>query len=153
MRLFQDGDAAKLAALTLAAIEHIGPAGYSDEQISVWAARHTGPERFLERAASGSRICVAADDADQAVAYALLEPDGHLDMLYCDPAHSRKGLADQLLQEAAGHARSIGLRKLYTEASELARPAFQRAGYVQLHRRDFELAGVAIHNYAMECAL
>ena len=51
-------------------------------------------------------------------------------------------------------ARALGAERLYTEASELARPVFARAGYALLSRRDFTIpaadGAVAIHNYAME---
>ncbi len=71
-------------------------------------------------------------------------------MLYGHPDHTRKGLAERLLEAAEGDAVKLGVSRLYTEASELARPAFERAGYVVQHRRDFEVDGVPIHNYAME---
>ena len=150
IREFTSRDANALADVTLAAIRSVGSARYSDEQVQVWAARHPGPERFLERAKAGHLIYVAVDDTDTAVAYALLEPDGHLDMLYCHPEHTRQGLADELLAHSEMQARALGVSKLYTEASELARPAFERAGYAISHRRDFEIEGVTIHNYAME---
>ena len=108
----------------------------------------------MSRAKRGAHITVAADETDTPVAYALLEHEpgegGHLDMLYCHPDHTRKGLAERVLHAAEHHARSAGLDRLFTEASELARPAFERAGYSVLHRRDFEIDGVAIHNFAME---
>jgi len=50
--------------------------------------------------------------------------------------------------ETAAAKRGIG--RLYTEASEPARRFFERRGFILLHRRDFALAGVAIHNFAME---
>jgi putative acetyltransferase len=54
-------------------------------------------------------------------------------------------------------ARRAGIGRLFTEASELARPVFERAGYALLHRRDFTIAmgdeHIPIHNYAMEKAL
>lgn len=158
IRPFRTSDAPALAELTLAAIRQVGSHAYSAAQVAAWAARHPGPERFIARAEQGAAIFVAADLADQPLAYALLEVDpeqsGHLDMLYCHPEHTRKGLAGQVLTAAEDHARSIGLRRLYTEASELACPAFERAGYAVTHRRDFEIEGpngaVAIHNYAME---
>ncbi len=158
LRPFFSSDAAALAELTLSAIRDIGSRYYSPEQTSAWAARHPGPERFLERAADGDWIAVAADVHDRAVAYALLEPSdgncGHLDMLYCHPDHSRKGLANELLAHADAYARSEGMLRLFTEASELARPAFERAGYAVQARRDFEIEGpegpIAIYNYAME---
>jgi putative acetyltransferase len=49
--------------------------------------------------------------------------------------------------EAAAAAQ--GIVRLYTEASEPARRFFERRGFVVDHRRDFELAGVPMHNYAM----
>ncbi|MDJ0641362.1 MAG: GNAT family N-acetyltransferase [Erythrobacter sp.] len=150
IRLFRTEDAPVLAELTLAAIKAIGPKSYTPEQAEAWAARHPGPQRFRERDEAGATIFVAADARDLAVAYSLLEPDGHLDMLYCHPDHTRKGLADELLHTAERHARSLGIHRLYTEASELARPAFERAEYRMQHRRDFEIDGVAIYNYAME---
>ncbi|WP_427968446.1 N-acetyltransferase family protein [Altererythrobacter sp.] len=153
LRPFRDADAEALATVIRSAIETIGPHAYSPEQVAAWSARHPRAERFRERAADGATIILASDDHDDPVAYALLEPDGHLDHLYCHPDHTRRGLAVRLLEAADAHARSSGITRLYTEASELARPAFERAGYTASHRRDFDLDGVAIHNYAMEKAL
>lgn len=154
IRPFKESDADELAALTLAAIRDVGARRYSDVQVAAWAARHPGPERFLERHASGHLIFVAADSDDRAAAYALLEPDGHLDMLYCHPDHTRRGLADELLAHAEQQARREGMERLFTEVSELARPAFERGGYEVLARRDFTIEhdgeSVPIHNYAME---
>ncbi|MBV7267146.1 GNAT family N-acetyltransferase [Erythrobacter ani] len=154
IRPFVTEDAPALTDLTVAAIRNVGQHRYSPAQVEAWAARHPGPQRFLARAKAGAWINVAVDASGAPVAYALLEPDGHLDMLYCHPAHTRKGLADKLLADCEVKARSIGITRLFTEASELACPAFERAGYAILHRRDFEIAhgnhAVAIHNYAME---
>ena len=154
IRNFEPRDAEAIAQLTLAAIEAVGAHRYDPEQVAAWAARHPGASRFLERSDAGHRIFVAVGDEDAPCAYALLEPDGHLDMLYCHPAHTRRGLADRLLAHSEAEARKAGTTRLYTEASELARPAFKRAGYSVQHRRDFEIdhdgRAVAIHNYAME---
>ncbi|MXP46706.1 GNAT family N-acetyltransferase [Altererythrobacter luteolus] len=150
LRRYREGDAEPLHALTLAAIAQIGPAAYSREQVAVWASRHGSPGRIRERVANGHSIYVAADERGLPVAFALLEQDGHLDQLYCHPDHSRRELADQLLALAETEAGTRGIARLYTEASELARPAFERCGYSITHRRDFEIDGVAIHNYAME---
>ncbi len=158
LRAFREDDAETLAALTLSAIRSVGSARYSSQQIDAWASRHPGPQRFIDRAASGDRIFVATGPEDIAIAYVLLEPEcegrGHLDMLYCHPEHTRRGIADLLLTRANDQARADGVTVLFTEASELARPAFERGGYVVTHRRDFDIEGpdgpVTIHNYAME---
>ena len=153
IRAFREDDADALAAIATRAIRVIGPRGYSSDQVGVWAGRHGDPAKYIERDQSGDILLVAADHADAARAYAILERDGHLDHLYCDPDHTRRGLAERLLAEAESAARSMNVARLYTEASELARPAFERAGYRVTHRRDFELDRITIHNFAMEKVL
>ena len=153
-RPFRLEDAEDLADLTVAAIRAVGSQRYSPKQVEAWAARHPSPKRFIERARKGDWIWLAVNSVDKAVAYALLEeaPEhaGHLDMLYCHPDHTRKGLADALLTRAEIHAKECANVRLFTEASELARASFERAGYKIVERRDFEIEGTAIHNYAME---
>ena len=154
LRPLREDDAAAVSALTLAAIRVTGPHGYTPEQIAAWAARHPGPEHFIARAAKGDIIRLAVGADDRPLAYCLLEADGHLDMLYCHPDHGGQGLARMLLAEADLVARAMDLTRLFTEASELARPVFERAGYRLVARRDFTIPfegrEVAIHNYAME---
>ena len=158
IRPFQREDAPAIAELTLAAIQTVGCHAYDADQVAAWAARHPGPERFLARVDAGAMIWIAADRANHPVAYTLLEApqcgSAHLDMLYCHPDHTRKGLAEELLARVEQEARKIGVRRLYAEASELARAAFERAGYDAISRREFSIehAGkpVPIHNFAME---
>lgn len=157
IRLFLPGDAPALTAITVSAIRRIGLRHYSREQVKAWAARHPSPERFVERAEAGAVILVATAAATP-IAYALIDEDeagdAHLDMLYCHHHHTRQGITDELLALADEAAQAHGSRRIYTEASELARPAFERAGYQVRHRRDFEIDGedgpVPIHNFAME---
>lgn len=157
IRPFQPGDEQALSEITRSSIKHLGPRHYSHEQVQAWVARHPSPQRFLQRHTDGTMVFVAVAKDRFPVAYALLEVDeargGHLDMLYCHHQHTRQGLADALLWQAENYARSQALPRLYTEASELARATFERAGYAMRKRRDFEIDGVAIHNYAMEKAL
>lgn len=154
IRPYRDNDAESLAELSLLAIRTVGARAYTVDQVDAWAARHVGADMYHQRVRDGHVIFVAADQNDKAVAYALIEPDGHLDRLYNHPDHTRQGLATRLLLAAEQHALNEGMPRLYTEASELARPAFERAGYAVTQRRDFtiDLDGkpVPIHNYAME---
>lgn len=158
LRLYQTGDERWLSAITLEAIRALGARHYSPQQVEAWSAGHHAPERFAQRAAAGGLITVAIAGTALPVAYALIERDeagdGHLDMLYCHPQHTRKGLAEALLEACERRAKEWGCTRLYTEASELAVGAFERAGYALKHRRNFTMEGpdgaVAIHNFAME---
>lgn len=153
IRPYRAGDAEALAALTLAAIRGTGLRAYSAAQVEAWSARFSAA-RVLEWAARGDTILVAVDANDRPIAYTMLENNGHLDMLYCHPDHTGQGLGLALLEQAEDATRNQSVTRLFTEASELARPVFARAGYALLHRRDFAIpfegGEVAIHNYAME---
>lgn len=153
IRAFAADDAPALSALCRASIMELGSLRYSAEQIRAWHDRAPSPEIYLDWIAGGARIFVAEAEAGTIAAYALLEPDGHLDRLFCHPDHARRGHASALLQHVEREARMMGITRLFTEASEVARPVFERAGYIVEHRRDFEMSGVAIHNYAMAKAL
>lgn len=146
-------DGAALTALTVAAIRETARSAYTAEQVGAWSARVAQSSR-IAGAFAGNFVRVAVDGADRPVAYVVLESDGHLDMLYCHPDHGGRGLGRRLLAEAERTARMMDITRLFAEASELARPVFERAGYVVIERRDFTIPGetgeVAIHNYAME---
>ncbi len=156
IRPYRPEDAEAIAALTLAAIRTGALRAYSPLQVEAWAARYS-VQRLLDAAAKGDVILVAPDADDRAVAYTVLEAGGHIDMLFCHPDHTRRGLGLALLGEVELAARAQGADRLFTEASELARPVIARAGYDLCHRRDFaipfEEGEVAMHNYAMEKAL
>lgn len=154
IRRFQPSDAGVLTDIALAAIRNIGANAYNATQIDAWAGRHGGPATYHQRIAQGHVIFVAVDEGDRPVAYALLEPDGHLDRLYNHPDHTRQGLAQLLLCATEAYGRANSIPRLYTEASELARPSFEHAGYSVVERPDFSIEHegkpVPIHNYAME---
>lgn len=153
IRPYHSKDAEAVAALTIDAIRRTALRAYSPAQVEAWAARHS-LQRLLDRTAKGDVILVAVDAEDRPIAYTVIEDGGHLDMLYCHPDHTGKGLGLALLTEAEAAARRQGVTRLFTEASELARPVFARAGYAVLHRQDFAIpfedGEVPIHNYAME---
>lgn len=154
IRPFQPEDAAALSSLTVAAIVTLGLRAYSAKQVMAWAARHLGPPLFLEGAEAGDVILVALSEAGEPAAYTVLRAGGLVHMLYCHPDHAGQGLATALLAAIEGEARAAGVDRLHTEASEVSRPVFARAGYTLLHRRDFALdvggEAIPIHNYAME---
>ena len=149
IRSFEEGDAEALALLGRAAIGAIGTEAYTEEQIHAWLSNLAGPEVYQAQADAGTQIFIATDEEDEPVAYAMLEPNGHLDHLYCHPDHTDEGIASSLLETAALYAKYHGITHLFTEASEVAKPAFESAGYTAMKKRTFEIEGVEITNWAM----
>ncbi len=150
IRPFEHRDAPILTAVFSDSVRGGGARDYDPAQVEVWVSAAPSPQDFERRALKGDLIWVMVDGADQPLAYGLLERDGHLDHLYCRSDQIGTGLASALYDHIEREARSLGLTDLFTEASEAARRLFLRKGFTVVHRRDFELQGVAIHNYKME---
>lgn len=153
IRLATPADAAALADVYERSVLAIGTRDYSAEQIAVWIGQGARPERFLARLADGRRCWVAVTGDDQVEAFIDLEANGYIDFLYAAPEVAGSGIAGTLLDTLEAAARADGMRRLYVEASEAARRFLLKRGYAEITRRDFEVDGVAIHNYAMERTL
>jgi putative acetyltransferase len=150
IRFAQPADAEAMAAVYDRSVQAIGPRDYSPAQVAAWVGQGAKAERFRARLADGRRAWVGVDVADQVLAFIDLEADGHIDFLYATPEAAGTGVAGRLLDALEAAARADGGTRLYVEASEAARRFFLKRGYEVTARRDFEVEGVAIHNYAME---
>lgn len=148
VRRFRRDDATALALILRRAIAGIGARDYSPAQCAAWAAYAPDAERIDALYADGRIALVAAED-DRPLAFGDVEPDAHIQFLYRDPEAPRHATA-LLYAALEAEARARGTARLTVEASEPARRFFLRRGFTALHRRDLEIGGVAIHNYAME---
>ncbi len=148
IRPFMPEDAPALAGVFRRSTEELGPRDYSPAQVAAWASRVPDASAFRSRLTDGRKVFVA--ELGKPVGFIDLEPDGHIDLLYVTPDVAGTGVAVALYKTLEQAARQTGLTRLYTEASEAARRFFLKQGFTELHRRDFDLSGIKIHNYAME---
>lgn len=149
VRPYEAQDAAALSALMLRAIMETGARDYSPAQVKAWASRVPSAERLHEIYSDGRNGLVALDDNGAPLAFCDLEADGHIDYLYCAPHAIGTGVASALYERLETMAHTHGLTRLYIEASEAARRFFTSKGFATVKRRDFEIGGVAIHNFLM----
>ncbi|MDY6923182.1 MAG: GNAT family N-acetyltransferase [Pseudomonadota bacterium] len=148
IRPFHPEDAGALSALYEASVRALGARDYSAAQTEAWAGLTPPAEALVERMRDGRTRLVAI--LDGVAGFIDLEADGHIDLLYVAPAATGLGVARALLETAEALAPLSGATRLHAEASETARPVFERLGYSVVGRRDFEVAGVPIHNWAVE---
>ena len=153
IRPYRETDAEALAEVFERAVRGIGSRDYSPAQIEAWIGREPRTEPFRAKMADGRRCWVATDHGGRVMAFVDLEADGHIDFLFADPEVAGQGVASRLVDMLESAARGDGMTRLHVEASEAARRFFLKRGYTVQGRRDFEIGGVAIHNYAMERAL
>jgi putative acetyltransferase len=126
---------------------------YTPEQVNAWVPRRWDAEKEHQRSDDGRLVLVAEGEPGHVVAFIDLERDGHIDRLYSAPEAAGRGVASRLYDELEAAARDQGIKRLYTEASELARRFFLHKGFTVLERQDKVLRGVPIHNYRMAKAL
>lgn len=150
VRPFEVGDAPALARIFYRAIHEVARAHYSQEQVDAWAPAVPAAERFVARGSDGRILLVAVDESDEPLAYGDVEPDGHVDHLFCKPEAAGTGIAAALYEDLETAARQSGIARLYVEASEPALRFFLKRGFTTLERNEFMLGGVAIHNFRME---
>ena len=149
IRAYDPGDAADLADVFFRSVRQVALSDYTPAQVAAWAPEPRTAEWAHGEASDGRLVLVAADDNDRAVAYIDLEPNGHIDRVFCAPEAAGQGIASRLYDAVEAVAREQGITRLFTEASELARRLFERKGFVVLERQALVIRGVLIHNYRM----
>lgn len=120
-------DAAALAALFRGAIQTLAAPHYDAAQRAAWASVADDLDAFGARLARG--VTLIAEHAGEPVAFGQLFPCDHVEMLYVAPGWTRQGLASALIARFEALAREAQASTLDTDASALARPVFERAGF------------------------
>ena len=149
IRAYDPRDAADLADVFFRSVRQVALSDYTAAQVRAWAPEPRTAEWAHGEASDGRLVLVAANADDRPVAYIDLEPDGHIDRVFCAPEAAGQGIASELYEAMETAARQQAISRLYTEASELARRFFDRKGFVVLERQDMVLRGEPIHNYKM----
>lgn len=150
IRPFRPDDAERLATIFYRSVREAALKAYSEEQVAVWAPKIPRAHIYRRRAVDDRVLLVAVDERDVPAAYADLESNGHIFHLYCIPEFIGTGMVSKLYDALEIEARGRGITRLYVEASELARPVFERKGFSLVRRNDFTHRKVKIHNYIME---
>ncbi len=149
IRSYERRDAAGVADVFYRSVREVAVSDYTAEQVQAWVPARWDAEQEHRRSGDGRLVLVAAGESGQVVAFIDLEPDGHIDRLFCAPEAAGRGVAARLYDAMETAARAQGIERLFTEASELARRFFERKGFTVLERQDLIVRGVPIHNYRM----
>jgi len=147
IRRYVEADLERVTELFTRSVHALGAQRYDEAQRQAWAPAEPDLERF--RARFAGMTLLLAEDQDDLLGFVGFEPDGHVDFLYTSPDHARRGVATRLHDEAVAALRELGVTALFTEASEVARPFFERQGYAVVEREVVELRGVALPRHRM----
>jgi putative acetyltransferase len=115
IRAYEPRDAAGVADVFYRSVREVARSDYTDDQVKAWVPGPLNVEQGHLRSSDGRLVLVAAEEQDRVVAFIDLEPDGHIDRLYCAPEAAGRGIASRLYDglEAAAREEGVGRRPSY----------------------------------------
>lgn len=145
---YTDENATEITDLHHACVHAIDPTIYSLEQQEAWA--HTPPNYpYWVKRLSLKKPFMAMVEA-KIVGFIELEENGHIDCAYTHPEYQKCGVMSALYAYIENLAQQKGMKRLYLEASIVAKPFFEKRGFKTLKRNEIKRNGQMIVNYSME---
>ena len=132
LRPYLPADARRCAEIFRSSIEELAAEDYDDEQREAWASRADDEEAFGARLAEALTLLAVIDGA--ITGFASLKGAEEIDMLFVDPGFARQGVGRTLVNALTRLAQARGAKRLTTEASDVAKPLFERQGFTAQKR-------------------
>lgn len=148
VRRFREDDTAATAQLYFDAVHRGARDHYDEAQRKAWAPQVPEAEAWRERLTCQTTL-VAERDA-KVVGFMTLQPDGYIDLAFVAPETMGRGVARQLYEAVLAEAARMGVRRLHTQASYLARRFFERQGWTVAREQNLSRDGVSVTNFVME---
>jgi putative acetyltransferase len=147
LRPFLKEDAAMLAEIMCASIEELTQADYDQDQRLAWISMLEDGDAFVKRLSE--QLTILAIVEGETVGFASLRGKDELDLLYVHPDVAREGIGGMLVDALEKLAGARGATSMLTNASETARPFFEKRGYVAQSRNTVMIGGEWLPNTAM----
>jgi putative acetyltransferase len=132
-------------------IEELTQDDYDEDQRNAWAAAADDKAAFGARLAKA--LSLVATVAGDVAGFASLAEGDQIDLVYVRPDVARQGVATALVDALERLATARGVTKLVTNASDTARPFFEKRGYVAQSRNTVLREGEWLANTTMTKSL
>lgn len=140
-----------LLEIRLAAIEDLAADDYDEGQRRAWASMADDEGAFRRRLEAG--LTLVATMSGSPVGFIVLKDATLIDQLYVHPAVARSGVASALVDAIEKLARARGAASLVTDASDTAKPLFEKRGFVAERRNTIAVEGEWLGNTRMKKTL
>jgi putative acetyltransferase len=148
VRPMRPGEGPRLYALYHRAV-HEGAAGaYTAAERAAWVPTDRMPADWPDRLTG--QITVVAEADGPPLGFMTLGRDGHLDLAFVLPEAMGTGAAAALHDRLLSEAGALGLTRLDTEASHLARRFLLKQGWTLLAAQQVQRRGQSLTNFRME---
>lgn len=129
-------------------VHEIGRSHYTKEEIEAWAPTPPDYKKWSERL-KNKRPYIAVQNS-KVVGFIELESNGHIDCLYTQKDFQRCGVAQSLYLHLEKEAKAKGIKRLYVEASHIAKPFFEKQNFKLVKENFVVRNGVKLNNFTME---
>ena len=140
-------DAPLLAEIFRDSIAELTQDDYDDEQREAWVSAADDEDAFAARLAKA--LTLVASVSGEVVGFASLAGADKLDMVYVAPDSAGQGVGSTLVDALERLAGARGAKKIETDASDTARPFFEKRGYVAQSRNTILINGEWLANTTM----
>jgi putative acetyltransferase len=151
LRPYLPADAKRCAEIFRLSIEELAADDYDEQQREAWASRADDEKAFGAKLAGELTLLAVIDGA--VTGFASLKGVDEIDMLFIDPEFARQGVGRALVDALTKLAEARGATPLTTEASDVARPLFERLGFTAQQRNLVRIGDQWLANTTMTNAL
>ena len=144
---YSSSRAEEITNLFYSSVHAINSSIYSDKEKNAWAPRPIDYYKWKCRFDDKKPYLLMIKD--EVAGFIELESDGHIDCTYVLPKYQQIGVATLLIQHVFSLAKKLGLKKLYVEASFVAKPLFEKFGFIVKRKNEVIKDGVVLINYSM----
>jgi GNAT superfamily N-acetyltransferase len=148
VRTYKLGDTREIVKLFYDTVHEVNIRDYTKAQVDAWAPVDIDIETWSK--SLSSKFTFVAEEGEKIAGFGELEANGHIDRFYCHKDFQGKGAGTQILAKIELQAQSLGIKKLFTEASITAKPFFESKGFIAVKQHEVERKGQKLINFAME---
>jgi putative acetyltransferase len=151
LRPYLPADAKRCAEIFRLSIEELAADDYDEQQREAWASRADDEKAFGAKLAGELTLLAVIDGA--VTGFASLKGVDEIDMLFIDPEFARQGVGRALVHALTKLAEARGAKRLTAEASDVAKPLFERLGFTAQQRNLVRIGDQWLANTTMTKAL
>ncbi|MCC5600168.1 GNAT family N-acetyltransferase [Nostoc favosum] len=147
LRIYKIADTEEIMKLFYDTVHEVNIHDYTQEQIDAWAPANMDIDVWIK--GLGSKFTYVAEEG-KIIGFGELEANGHIDRFYCHKDFQRQGIGKKILEQLESKANSLGIKKLFTEASITAKPFFESHHFIVVKQQEVERRGQKLINFIME---
>lgn len=141
-------DVNKMQRLFYNTISTIGIQRYTESQIKAWTKNAHDMGYWMEKFDKNNFYVAVLNG--EIVGFISLDKTGYIDYIYIHHNYQGQGIANALFLKIESIAKESGTRVLTSDVSYIAKPFFEKKGFVVLKKNEIEVDGEILINFSVK---